>query len=190
MGAAGELFAVRKNLFQEVESDTVLDDFMISMRLIMDNYKIVYEPNARAYEKGSLNTKEELKRKIRIAAGGIQSIYRLGPLFNPFKYGIRTWQFISHRVLRWTITPFLLIIVFFLNLSLYKQGYIYQLLMIGQFIFYGAAIMGAILESKKIKLKVLYIPFYFCMMNYAVLAGIFRYYKGTQSVVWEKAARA
>ncbi len=190
MGAAGELFSIPKRLFREVESDTVLDDFMLSMRLVIDGYRTVYEPEAKATEYGSVNTKEELKRKIRIAAGGIQSILRLLKLLNPLKYPLISWQYVSHRVLRWTITPVSLPIVFGLNLYLVQFGEVYQLLAVAQVVFYALSVMGWILEGKGVKMKVFYIPFYFCMMNYAVIRGVFRYWKGQQSVVWEKAVRA
>lgn len=84
VGAAGELFAIRTELFREVEKDTLLDDFIISLRVAMDGYTIQYDPEAYAIESSSANVKEELKRKIRIAAGGIQSIIRLSPLLNIF----------------------------------------------------------------------------------------------------------
>ena len=86
VGAAGELFAVRTELFQPVEPDTLLDDFIISLRIAMKGYTIQYSPEAYAMETSSSNVKEEMKRKVRIAAGGIQSVIRLYPLLNIFKY--------------------------------------------------------------------------------------------------------
>lgn len=191
VGAAGELFSIRRFLYEPVEPDTVLDDFMISLLIAQKGYRIVYEPDAYAVEESSANIKEELKRKVRIAAGGIQSILRLGKLFNPINYPVLTFQYISHRVLRWTITPFLMILVFFLNIFLVNatDDVIYQLLMCGQVMFYGTALIGLLLEQRKLKIKLFFIPYYFCIMNYAVLAGIHRYFFGGQSAVWEKAKR-
>ena len=93
VGAAGELFAVRTELFHEVEPDTLLDDFIISLRIAMQGYTIQYNPDAYAIETASANVKEELKRKIRISAGGIQSIIRLKKLLNIFKYGTLSFQY-------------------------------------------------------------------------------------------------
>ena len=104
VGAAGELFAIKRELFEKLETDTLLDDFVMSMRIAAKGYKIEYCSKAYAVENGSINMKEEEKRKIRIAAGGLQSIWRLRYLLNVFKYGIVSFQYISHRVLRWTIT--------------------------------------------------------------------------------------
>jgi len=188
VGAAGELFSVRSSLYEDVPSDTVLDDFMISMLIAAKGYRIIYEPEAYAMETASENVSEELKRKIRIAAGGIQSILRLKSLFNPFKYSVLSFQYISHRVLRWTVTPFLLILVFFLNALLVDEKF-YLLFFFAQVLFYVLALLGLIMEKRQIRIKALFIPYYFCIMNYAVLMGIIRYFTTTQSAIWEKAQR-
>ncbi|WP_374949287.1 glycosyltransferase family 2 protein [Mucilaginibacter sp.] len=191
VGAAGELFSVRRNLYQDVEPDTILDDFMISMLIAAKGYRIIYEPDAYALENASENVTEELKRKIRIAAGGIQSILRLKPLLFSFKYPVLSFQYVSHRVLRWTVTPFFMIIAFITNLALAfaGDGWFYSVLFAGQVVFYLAAILGFVLEKRQLRVKALFIPYYFCVMNYAVLMGIIRYFKKTQSVAWEKSQR-
>ncbi len=190
VGAAGELFAIRTELFNEVEGDTLLDDFIISLRVAMRGYKIDYNPDAYAIETASANVKEELKRKIRIAAGGIQSVIRLYPLLNIFKYGMLSFQYISHRVLRWTVTPIALLCVLLLNVFLIQESTLFAIIMVLQVIFYLSAFTGWILENKKMKIKVFFIPYYFFIMNYAVFMGFGRYLKKSQSVNWERAKRA
>ncbi|QKJ28299.1 glycosyltransferase family 2 protein [Mucilaginibacter mali] len=192
VGAAGELFSVRRDLYRPVSNDTILDDFMISMLIAEKGYRIVYEPDAYAIESASANVSEELKRKVRIAAGGIQSVIWLKGLFNIFKYPLLSFQYISHRVLRWTVTPFFMILAFISNILIVAGpggGLIYQLLLVGQALFYGLALLGFIMEKRQIRVKALFVPYYFCVMNYAVLAGIVRYYKGSQSAAWDKAQR-
>jgi len=191
VGAAGELFSVRKTQYEPVPSNAILDDFMISMRIAEKGFVIVYEPEAYAQENTSANIKEELKRKIRIAAGGIQSVIWLKALLNPFRFPLLSFQYISHRVLRWTITPLFMITAFILNLIIVFQdgGNLYLGLMVGQILFYLSAYLGKLMEERKLRVKILFIPYYFCVMNYAVFAGLFRFFLGRQSVVWEKAAR-
>ena len=194
VGAAGELFAIRTELWQEVEKDTLLDDFIISLRVAMSGFTIQYNPNAYAIETASANVKEELKRKIRISAGGIQSVVRLRSLLNIFKYGVLSFQYISHRVLRWTLTPLLLFLIIPINLVIaMNSGFacnsLYTLLFYGQILFYAAALSGWFLENRKIKIKVLFVPYYFFIMNLSVFLGFRRYLKGSQSVKWERAKR-
>lgn len=191
VGAAGELFSLRTNLYQAVPKDTIIEDFYMTLKIAAQGNMVRYEPKAYAVESSSASVAEELKRKIRIAAGGIQAIMRLLPLLNPFKYGILTFQYISHRVLRWTLAPLALPIIFITNLLLALSGQpIYLLLFGAQLAFYVAASIGWLFERRKLKFKAFFIPYYFCIMNYAVYRGFFRIINGRQSVVWEKAKRA
>ena len=195
VGAAGELFAIRSELFTEVEKDTLLDDFIISLRIAMKGYTTQYDPEAYACETSSANVKEEMKRKIRIAAGGFQSMYRLAPLLNIFKYGTLSFQYISHRVLRWTLAPLSLIMLFVSNLVLAIQTDFFSFVFFSfifwlQILFYAMALIGWVLENNKIKLKVLFVPYYFFIMNLAVFLGFFSYIFKSSDVKWEKAKRS
>ncbi|MCY1719566.1 glycosyltransferase family 2 protein [Prolixibacteraceae bacterium Z1-6] len=196
VGAVGELFAIRTELFEDVEPDTLLDDFIISLRIAQKGYKIAYTPNAYAEETASLNVKEELKRKVRIAAGGIQTIFRLKDLLNPFKNGILSWQYFSHKVLRWALAPVSLFVLFFVNLLIVIRPQSWQLdifytwMFYFQVVCYLVAMLGWYFENRKLRLKLFFVPYYFVMINYASIRGIFRYIKGKQSVNWEKSKRA
>ncbi len=190
VGAAGELFSLRTNLYQAVPKDTVIEDFYMTLKIAMKGYKIKYESGAYAVETASATVGEELKRKIRIAAGGHQAISRLTPLLNIFKYGILSFQYISHRVLRWTLTPICMILLLISNVFLALGGSMFfKIILAAQVLFYVLALIGYLLEKRKLKFKAFFIPYYFCVMNYAVIRGFFRFIKGSQSVVWEKAKR-
>ena len=195
VGAAGELFGIRTELYREVEKDTLLDDFIISLRVAQDGYTIQYDPEAYAIETASANVKEELKRKIRISAGGIQSVVRLSSLLNIFKYGLLSFQYVSHRVLRWTITPLCLVLLIPAGYMLaFQEGLFdfgfYSILWWLQVLFYVAALTGWFLENRSTRIKILFVPYYFFIMNLSVVLGFFRYMKKTQSVNWERAKRA
>jgi cellulose synthase/poly-beta-1,6-N-acetylglucosamine synthase-like glycosyltransferase len=195
VGAAGELFAIRTDLYNEVEQDTLLDDFVISLRVAQKGYTIQYNPEAFAIETASANVGEELKRKIRISAGGIQSVVRLRTLLNIFKYKTLSFQYVSHRVLRWTLTPLcLLLLIPILSILAYNEGMLsfglYVVLFWLQFLFYMFALIGWFLENKKTRLKILFVPYYFFIMNLSVILGFFRYINNKQSVNWERAQRA
>lgn len=195
VGAAGELFAIRTPLYRHVEKDTLLDDFIISLRVAQDGYIIQYDPEAYAIESASANVKEELKRKVRISAGGIQSIVRLRSLLNIFKYGTLSFQYISHRVLRWSLTPLCLILLIpVLTILAVNEGVMdfgfYSILFWLQLLFYAAALLGWFLENRETRVKILFIPYYFFIMNLSVVLGFFRYMKKSQSVNWERAKRA
>jgi len=191
VGAAGELFAVRTELYKPVDTSIIIEDFYISLKIAMNGKVTRYAPDAYAMEKGSASVGEELKRKIRIAAGGIQAIVLLAPLLNIFRYGILSFQYISHRVLRWTLAPVGLLVVFLSSLYLGLNGSAFYMgLFWAQVVFYVLALLGWFLQNRNIRLKLLFVPYYFSMMNYAVFMGFLRYIRGKQSAVWEKAKRA
>lgn len=195
VGAAGELFAVRRELFEEMPADTLLDDFILSLRIVMQGHTIAYCANAYATESGSANMREEEKRKVRIAAGGLQSIWRLRPLLNPFRYGIFSFQYVSHRVLRWSVTPVLLFLLLPLNALLAFTASAplpYAVIWLLQALFYLMGSWGHYLSAKQIKNKILFIPYYFLFMNINVIRGFnyLRKRKGKANGAWEKARRA
>ncbi len=192
-GAAGELFAVRKSLFRPVPEDTLLDDFLISMRIVMQGYRIAYSTRAYALETPSADMREEGKRKRRIAAGGLQAIARLRPLLNPFRYGVFSWQYVSHRVLRWSLTPVLLLLLIPLNAMLAccaEHNTVYVVLLLLQGLFYLAGIAGWLLSRRGIKSRLLYVPYYFLFMNVNVFRGMWYLATHKGSGAWEKARRA
>ena len=117
MGAAGELFAIRRDLYEPVATDSIIEDFIMTMTIASDGYLIAYEPEAYAMESASTSVAEEMKRKIRISAGAFQAMWRLRHLFNPIRYGKLSFQFISHRALRWTLAPLGLMVLFVLGPS-------------------------------------------------------------------------
>lgn len=193
VGAAGELFALRSELFTTLPHDALLDDFILSLRIAMKGYKIGYCKDAYASESASADMDEEAKRKVRIAAGGLQSIGRLLPLLNVFRYGTLSWQYISHRVLRWTVTPVVLFLLFPLNIVLLgsDRPVLYGVILLFQVVFYLMAWGGYLMAQRKLRNKLLFVPYYFVFMNINVFKGI-RYLSKNKKKggVWEKAKRA
>ncbi len=191
VGAAGELMSYRTELYRELPKDSLLDDLMQSMQIANDGYRVIYEKNAWAAETASANVGEELKRKVRIAAGAFQSMSRLPKAFNLISNFRVAFLFISHRVLRWTLAPLSLLILLVSNFFLcFQVGGIYSFLLIGQLVFYSMALLGWYLANKQIKVKVLFVPYYFFIMNLCMYFGLIRFIRGKQSANWERAKRA
>lgn len=192
MGAAGELNAIRTKLYMPMPENALLDDFVMSMRMVEAGYRIAYTPNAYAMEYGSADLHEESKRKRRIAAGGLQSVWWLRRMMFPYPHFMVAFQFVSHRVLRWTITPIALLALIPLNVILLfmNAGFIYTLLWLLQLLFYVAAFSGYWLEQHGKKNKLLYVPYYFLFMNFNVFRGMHYLRTHQGSGTWEKARRA
>jgi cellulose synthase/poly-beta-1,6-N-acetylglucosamine synthase-like glycosyltransferase len=191
VGAAGELFSIRTSLFEEPPEDTIIEDFWLSLTICSRGYRFAYEPQAFAIETASVSVQEEWKRKVRISAGGFQAMARLTHLLNPFRHGLLSFQYVSHRVLRWTLAPAFLPVILLSNLWLAISGAgVYSWILLCQVTFYLLALCGYQCRDRKISLKGFFVPYYFLVMNLSVYAGFFRYLRGSQSVIWEKARRA
>ena len=191
VGAAGELFSVRRALLPEVPKGILVEDFYTTMKLCEAGYRVAYAPDAYATETSSANVREEMKRKVRIAAGGLQAAARLTSLLNPLKDWRLTFQYVGHRLMRWTVGPFLIPVLLLLNVYLASVlGGLYTWLLVAQALFYAAAALGWVFESRAIRIKALFVPMYFTMMNVAVFRGMWRLLRREQSVNWEKAKRA
>jgi cellulose synthase/poly-beta-1,6-N-acetylglucosamine synthase-like glycosyltransferase len=193
VGAAGELFAIRTALFTVMPEDTLLDDFMLSMGIAQKGYRIAYTPDAYAVESGSLNMEEEAKRKRRIAAGGWQSINRLLPLLDIFTYGKLSFQYLSHRVLRWSVTPFalfaLLPLSFILGLGYVSPYNVFHVIFASQVLFYLCAGIGYLQRDHPNVSKLFYVPYYFIFMNINVVLGIYYLFGNQHRGGWEKSQR-
>lgn len=191
VGAAGELFAIRSKLYKPLEEDTILDDFVLSLRICESGFRIAYEPSAIAYERASASVEEEYKRKTRIAAGAFQAMGRLHSIWNPFRHPVLHFQFISHRILRWVACPPALVLLLILNilLVLFNGGTLFEILLFLQLLFYAFAFTGFMLSKSNISIRIFNIPFYFVFMNYCLIAGFFRYLWGNQAAEWEKVIR-
>jgi biofilm PGA synthesis N-glycosyltransferase PgaC len=191
VGAAGELFSIRTKLYEEPEENIIIEDFYMSLKITAKGYRFMYEPEAYAIETASATVDEEWKRKVRICAGGFQAMSKLKYLLNPFRYGILSFQYISHRVLRWTLAPIFLPIILACNFLIALDGSVfYNAVLAGQVFFYAMAFLGYLNRNRNISIKGFFVPYYFAVMNLSVYAGFVRYRKGQQSVLWEKAQRA
>ena len=195
IGAAGELFAMRHSLYQPISDNTLLDDFEISLRIALTGYKIGYSPRACAIERPSANIGEEMKRKVRIAAGSFQTMLRLGGLFNFFSHPMLTFQYVSHKVLRWVMVPLAMVLIIPLNIYLcaindFSINNIYTWTLTAQILFYVATFVGFALQNKKLNASWIYIPYYFFLANKAMWLGFWRFCRNKQSVNWERAKRA
>ena len=192
MGAAGELYAIDPKLCREVPDEALLDDFMLSMYVVQAGKRIAYTPDAFAREYGSANLHEESKRKRRIAAGGLQSIWWLRSMLNPLKQPLVTFQYVSHRVLRWSITPIAMVVLLLVNIALVAMGAgpFYTVMLILQAIFYLMALAGWLQNRFGYKNKLLYTAYYFVFMNFNVFRGMSYLRTHGKSGAWEKAKRS
>ena len=194
IAAAGELFSIRRELWEPIPEDTILDDLHLTLSVCLQGFRFRYEPLAVATEPPSPSLKDEQERKIRIAAGAFQTFFRFRSLWSPVGH-IRLWYtYVSRRIFRWMVAPLCLILLLASNLWIgcYFDAVhpIYVVLLCWQLSLYTLAMVGWSLLSSGRQIPWLFqIPFYFVFMHVAMVGGLFRYLSGTQSVNWTKSAR-
>lgn len=184
IGALGEFFAIRRTLYRPLEEDSIIEDFVLSMRLVMEGWRVVYEPAAVTWEEASPTLRGEWTRRVRMAAGGFQVMRRLCGLLSP-RYGLIAFQYFSHKVLRW-LAPLFMLLALGTAAALTPWPF-YRFCFWGQIGFYALAGLGGLLEIVGVRFKWLRIPFYFCFTNAAVLWGLVRYLSRKQTVLWARA---
>jgi cellulose synthase/poly-beta-1,6-N-acetylglucosamine synthase-like glycosyltransferase len=192
VGAAGELFSARKKLYRTVPLEVILDDFIISMKIAQQGYRIIYEPRAYAMELPSFSMEEERKRKIRIAAGGFQAMTILPETLYFWRQPKLSFLYISHRLLRWTLSPLCLVMVLLSSfiLTIMSTGTIYKMIFFTQALFYSTALLYHFFPFIGKKISVLRLAYYFSFMNLSVFHGFINFLRKKQPSTWEKAKRS
>lgn len=183
LGANGSIYALRKKLFVPLPDETI-SDFIEPFKIIEQGYRVIYEPAALSFEQSTTDFHEEYQRKKRIINRSFSSLIIYRTFLNPVKYPMISFQLISHKLLRWLI-PVYLLIIFFANLFLLSSLF-FQIMLGLQIVFYSMAFVGYILEKKQWHNILFYTPFYFCLVNIASLQAIFNYFLRRKKVVtWE-----
>jgi cellulose synthase/poly-beta-1,6-N-acetylglucosamine synthase-like glycosyltransferase len=185
VGGDGAIYAIRKKLFRPLRPED-LSDFVNPLQIVAQGYRNVYEPEAISFEGGAETFEKEFRRKVRIVNRAWRGLWRVRQVLNPFRFGFYTVQVISHKLLRWLI-PLFMAGAFLANLFLLNYGQIHRLFFVLQMTFYVLAIIGWLQSHRPSISKFFYVPYYFCLVNYASLLGILSNYRGQKFTVWNTA---
>jgi cellulose synthase/poly-beta-1,6-N-acetylglucosamine synthase-like glycosyltransferase len=184
VGATGAVYAVRRELFEPLPADAILDDVLLPMRIVRRGYRVLFEPAARAYDIAAATSREEFTRKVRTIAGNFQMFARERWLLSPLRN--RLWaQTISHKGLR-LASPLFLLVAFLANAALLDVT-LYRWTFAAQALFYSAALGGYLLRDAR-RVPVLTVPYVFCLLNYATAVAFSRFVRRRQHVTWERAS--
>ncbi|MDX1764888.1 MAG: glycosyltransferase family 2 protein [bacterium] len=181
IGVTGAIYAIRRHLFQPIPAETMLDDVLIPMRVVLQGYRVVWDGEARAYDSLVLKHENELKRKVRTLMGNFQLLTFLPEALSPNKNRL-LWSYLSHKFFR-LLVPYALMALFILNLFL--SGGAYHFTLLCQSLFYLCALAGYFLSRKEINLRYVTLPYTFVLLNYAAVAGLIHFIRGNSNV-WVK----
>ena len=199
-GVSGEVFAIRRDLFESPPDSVINDDFFLALSILRKGFRLIYAPEACSRETGSLDERDEIVRRTRINAGRYQILgMSLGRL--PYRRPLIVWQIFSHKFLR-PLVPFAMIGAFlasFISIIwvhplgsyplLFLSPPYHWLIFILQLLFYFMAWLGRRITLKGYLGKLLYLPTFLVNSNYAALLGLLDYLTGKSTVIWKKADR-
>ena len=186
VGANGGLYALRRSLFTPLPPTTIVDDFVIPLRLLDQGYRVLYEPAALASEETTEDYGREFGRRARIAAGNFQSLGLVPGLLSPFR-GFPAFAFWSHKVLRWC-APALMLVALAANVALLDQPF-YRFTLGAQLGFYALAALGSLAVGPSGVRRIASAAYYFVTMNLAIVVGFWRFLRHSQAAAWERTAR-
>lgn len=192
LGANGGIYAIRRILFSPLPPDTIVDDFVIPVRIAARGWEVPFEPEAVAFEETTEDAGHEFGRRARIGAGNWQALARVPELLDP-RTGFLCFAFVSHKLLRWA-APFLLAAAAVANglLAASSGAWGYRALLLAQAAFYGLALAGrrgaAGLRGPLRRLASL--AHYFVAMNAALAVGLWRFLRRSQRAAWQRTERA
>lgn len=183
LGANGAIYAIRGDLFVPFATRSrIADDFILPLRIIEKGYYFVYEPEALAFEQsGDMRT--ELTRKVRIGAAIVATMKASRALMNPFR-GFVAYSIWSHKILRWLV-PFFLLIIGLANCLLFPLSEFFQITAVLQGLFYLGAVTGIFGLLAGIQIPILSYLGYFVAANAALLFGLGKSFLREQGTRWE-----
>ena len=182
IGVDGGIDAVRKELYQPMNPDQ-LPDLILPLRVIEKGYRVVYEPNAILKEESLSSTKDEYKMRVRVSLRSFWALHDMKHLFNLFKYGVFSWQMISHKGLRY-VAFMILICLYVSNGLMWPQGMIYRIFFVIQNVFYGIAYLGRLSRPKGVRFRFANLPYYFSLLNIAAGHAFLKFLKGEKQSIW------
>lgn len=185
VGASGSFYAQRRNLCQPFR-EGMAPDFLSVLATVEMGYRAITEPSAIGHMTSSKKIKDEFRRKERTILRGITTLSHKRNLLNPFRYGIFSFSLFSHKVMRWLV-PFFMILLIISNVRLLADPF-YRWVMLGQGIFYLLA-CGSLLKRTGSRSLILKIPHYFFISNAAILMAIMKYMTGVRQEIWTPTQR-
>ncbi len=187
MGPFGGCYAIRRYLYSKIPENYLVDDFYINMKVFEKGRKAINELNAKVYEDVSNNLKDEFHRKIRISTGNFQNLFTFWRLLFPI-YSAISFSFLSHKVLRW-LGSFFILIIYFSNIFLYSNHILYKINFYLLNILFFLPLIDFILKKVNIHISILRFITHFLFMNLALFIGFFKFLKGVKNNVWQPTKR-
>jgi cellulose synthase/poly-beta-1,6-N-acetylglucosamine synthase-like glycosyltransferase len=178
LGATGAIYALRRSLWRPLPAGTILDDVLAPMRAVLAGRRVIFTPEALAFDYTSKDADEETRRKIRTLAGNVQILWFEPRLLVPFVNPV--WlQYASHKIGR-LLVPYALVALFASSIVLADTSIVYSLALFSQVAFYLHGGYGAWVEhwdraagsQRSLVQRTGTVAFTIVVMNVSAVAGV------------------
>jgi cellulose synthase/poly-beta-1,6-N-acetylglucosamine synthase-like glycosyltransferase len=183
IGTSGCLYSVRKSVYQPMYAEAC-SDFLIAILVYKKGLRTIYEPAAVCTEETNKQSKKEMQMRVRVISRTLTDLWRNREMLNPFRSGFFAMQLISHKILRYSVPFFLILMLFTAGVAAFYSTLFFYIFLL-QLMFYATAFIGWLLEKNGIKLSILPIPFYFVLANLAAVIGFYKFITGERYTQWE-----
>ncbi len=185
VGGDGAIYAIRRRLYVPMTPDA-LSDFVNPLQIVGQGHRCIYDGDSRSIERAAESFEKEFRRKVRIVNRAWRAMLKMRNLLNPLRFGLMSWELLSHKVLRW-LMPFFLLGVLAANVALVTSARLYALTLGLQVAFYLLALLGWVWRRRRKLPAIVSVPFYFCLVNVAAALGICEALAGRTYTVWATA---
>lgn len=183
IGVDGGVDAVRRELCRPMDP-SMLPDFVLPLRVMAQGFRVVYDDDAIVEEKTLSEVDDEWQMRVRVSLRAFHALWSMRRLFNPFRYGLISFQLIAHKLLRYVVGIFQ-ILALVANALLIGHHHVYAILFIIQVLFYCTAIVGFVPRRRSgDSWRIVGLPTFFCLVNGAALVGLWKFSQGKSQTVW------
>jgi poly-beta-1,6-N-acetyl-D-glucosamine synthase len=187
VGVTGALYALRKELFVPLDPSTILDDVAIPMHVVLGGRRVLFAPEARAWDRIAESAAQEYRRKVRTLAGNYQLVTLHPALLDPLRDRL-FWQLVSHKLARLAV-PWCLLVLFLASASLsFLASTFFRVVLAAQALFYVLAIAGGLRARRRRPLRLTSLPYTFALLNLAAAGGLIGFLRGSETARWRAAS--
>lgn len=183
VGVDGGIDAIRRELYRTMRPDQ-LPDFVLPLMVVEEGYRVVFEPEAVLTESSLDKAGDEYKMRVRVSLRSFWALKDMRKLLSVKRFRLYTLQLWSHKVLRYLCFIFLLT-AYVSNLFLWNSGPFFQGIFVLQTLFYVSAALFPFLEGNGVRLRLLRLFYYFCLLNLASAHALIKFLLGRKQVMWE-----
>src|SRR6185312_2199012 len=180
-GCSGCIYSVRRSNYGPLWPDAC-SDLVQPLCIVRNGYRVAFEDRALAYEETTKNAGQEFRMRVRVATRGMRGVLSVPQLLQPWRNGWTSFQLLSHKLLRWMIPLFLLLLLAGSAANLNIAAF--RLLFASQVLFYGVCLFNLLFPVHE-RWKILGIPLFFCTLNAAALVSMLQVFRGNKFTTWE-----